>query len=49
MQWPVRNPVTLHVKQNFSALDHLVNVELREAKLPMACVHTLKVLVNTEG
>lgn len=49
MQWSIWDPRFLHVKQHLGALHHLVDVELREAQLAVACVHALKVLINAES
>jgi hypothetical protein len=46
MHRPSRHPLSIQIKQCLSALDHLINVELREAKLSMRAVHPFEVFVD---
>lgn len=48
MERSVWDPVALHAQKHLGALHHLVDVELREAKLSVTSIHALEVLVDAE-
>lgn len=47
MHGAVRDPVLLNLNELGRALDHLLNVEIRDSKLGVASVHASKVLINS--